>query len=218
MSENPITHEAEDPTAWVAQKCLSSESTTPGDLLEELMASEDCVAFGPIHHFLVGASILTCYRNAEAAPDRNERLVADLAELKERSDCVPGAACSRWGVCGAAASAGMARAIICDAAPLKASGWSENQLMVARILERIAHTGAPRCCKRDSRIAVEEATASLNDELGLCLGIPSKLPVCSTMHKNSVCIGEVCPYHPDHGHDQQQIDDGSDKRAPERLA
>lgn len=218
MPDKPLMNETEDPTAWATQKCLSSKSTCPGDLLEELMANEDCVAFGPIHHFLVGASILTCYRNAEAAPDRSELLVADLAELKKRSDCVPGAACSRWGVCGAAASAGMARAIICDASPLKAAGWSENQLMVARILERIAHTGAPRCCKRDSRIAIEEATASLNNELGLCLDVPSELPVCSTMPKNSVCIGEACPYHPNHGHAQLRIDDSPDKEAPDRSA
>lgn len=187
-----------DPREWVTRLCLESESTCPGQLLEQAMANPHCVPFGPIHHYIDGAVMLAAYRNAEGAADRNERLASDLAQLRERSACVPGAACARWGVCGAAASVGMAYAIVAGNAPLRREGWSDGQLLVARALERIARTGSPRCCKRDSRIAVDEATRTFNHDFGSSLALPGKTPVCRSMEDNSVCMGPACPYHPEH--------------------
>ena len=199
MSEKEhIMEETEDPTAWVAGVCEASDSTCPSELLEEVMADPRCDAFGPIHHFIVGAVRLTCYRNAEGGADRNERPRADLAELRQRSSIVPGATCAYWGVCGAAASTGMAHAIIRGNDPLKKEGWSEGQSMVAHILDEIAATGAPRCCKRDSRIAVARATETFNGLLGCNLQIPDKPPSCKTMSRNTVCLGSACLYHPRH--------------------
>lgn len=142
--------------------------------------------------------MLAAYRNVEAPANRDERLAEDLAQLRERSACVPGAACARWGVCGAAASVGMAYAIVAENATLKREGWSDGQLMVSRALERIAHTGSPRCCKRDSRIAVGEATKTFNHDFGCSLSMPERKPVCHSMEANSVCMGAECPYHPSH--------------------
>lgn len=181
---------------WATSLCMESASTCPEELLERLMADERCVSFGPIHHFLVGAALLTCYRNDEAADDRDGRLATDLSTLAERSACVPGAACARWGVCGAAASAGMAHAIIRDNAPLKVEGWQDGQHMVAHILDHIATAGAPRCCKRDSRIAVRDATDAFNELLGCHLAHAGSAPVCSSMRDNSACMGGACPYNP----------------------
>ena len=187
-----------DPRDWVTELCLTSDSTCPDDLLEEVMADPRCVPFGPIHHYIVGAVMLAAYRNAEASPDRDSRLAEDLAQLRERSACVPGAACARWGVCGAAASVGMAYAIVAENAPLRREGWSDGQLMVSRALERIARAGSPRCCKRDSRIAVDEAATTFAHDFGCALATPERRPVCRSMAFNSVCMGAACPYHPDH--------------------
>lgn len=49
-----------DDCAWAREVCLAWEGTDPGLLLERLMADGRCVAFGPVHHFLVGAALLTC--------------------------------------------------------------------------------------------------------------------------------------------------------------
>lgn len=188
--------EMNEPTAWVAELCEASGDTCPSDLLEEVMSDTRCDAFGPIHHFIVGAVLLTCYRNALGGADRDAWLHADLEELRQRSAIVPGAACAYWGVCGAAASAGMAHAIIRGNEPLKKEGWSDGQSMVADILDEIAKTGAPRCCKRDSRIAVTSAAKAFNDLLGCSMQTSSTLPLCKTMSKNTVCLGSACPYHP----------------------
>lgn len=160
-------------------------------MLEELMAAPECDAFGPVHHYLVGEALLACVHNATGEGD----LSAQLSSLARSSSAVPGGICARWGVCGAAASCGMALAIILENSPLKSNGWSENQLMVAAILEKIARAGAPRCCKRDSRLAAREATAWFNKILGANLSLSSAEPSCAVSDKNSVCIHDACPFY-----------------------
>lgn len=184
---------------WARELCLAWKGSDPTALLEHLMAAEACEPFGPVHHSLVGASLLTC-----AWPAAGSGELADaLDELSSRASCVPGAACARWGVCGAAASSGMAFAILAGNAPLKAEGWSEGQLMVADILEQIARAGSPRCCKRDSRIAVKAAIPWLNEKLGCKLELGCKRPACSVSAKNSMCLGAACPYFPERASDAQ---------------
>lgn len=182
---------------WAQDLCISDRSCCPQDLLERLMSAPECKTFGPVHHYIVGASLLTCTHNAKGEKSI-EVLAEDLEKLKERSRAVSGGACARWGICGAAASCGMALAIIQDNEPLKTKGWSETQLMVANILERIAQAGAPRCCKRDSRIAVREATGWFNKLLDIELSLSENDIRCGISSKNTVCSGQ-CSFHPSSG-------------------
>lgn len=190
----------DDSYAWAIDVCIESTGTDPAELLEQLMADEHCAAFGPVHHLLVGAALLACFRTIQFgdSAEGREQLQRDLVELGLRSANVPGAACARWGVCGAAASTGMAYAIIRENAPLKEEGWSEGQHMVAAILEDIASAGAPRCCKRDSRIAVRDAVKYFNALLGDAgeMTLPASDPVCAVFDKNTVCLHTKCPYFP----------------------
>ena len=184
------------PHEWVVEALLSSSSTAPAELVEEVMADPRCPAFGPIHHFIVGATLLACWRNAENAPYREALLRADLDEMAARSSCVPGATCARWGVCGAAASAGMAYAIVRGNAPLRAEGWQEGQLMVSDLLALVARTGSPRCCKRDSRVVVAAAVPYFNKLGGPQMTESATTPTCASFSQNGVCMKSRCPYHP----------------------
>lgn len=186
----------ESSTGWVIEKLLASTSTAPAELLEEVMADPRCPAFGPLHHFIVGATLLACRRNAKAAPDREALLRADLEEMAARSSYVPGATCARWGVCGAAASAGMAYAIVRGNTPLREEGWQEGQLMVSELLALIARSGSPRCCKRDSRVAVAAAVPHFNAIGGPQMRETDVLPTCATFPQNSACMGTDCPFYP----------------------
>lgn len=176
--------------AWIGRVCEQSTTRCPADLLEELMSDPACAAFGPVHHVLVGAAMLAAVRNARGEGD----LSAQLVELHVRASAVPGGACARWGVCGAAASCGMALAILLGNAPLKTEGWSEAQLMVSDILAKIAHAGAPRCCKRDSRIAVREATPWFSRLLGVRLAAPTVDAQCAVSDQNTVCEKGACAF------------------------
>lgn len=191
----------ERPTDWVVEVLVKSSSTSPSQLLEEVMADPRCPAFGPIHHFIVGATLLTSWRNAEASAERETLLRADLEEMRERSSSVPGATCARWGVCGAAASAGMAYAIVRGNAPLKAEGWQEGQVLVSDLLALIARSGSPRCCKRDSRVVATAAVPYFNALGGPQMSESEIVPACVTFVQNSVCMGSACPFHPDHAGD-----------------
>lgn len=176
---------------WANAICLASDSLCPADLLEEVMSAPECAPFGPVHHYLVGATLLACARNAMGT----EALPAQLAELERRSNAVPGGVCAHWGICGAAISCGTALSVLLGNAPLKPEGWSDAQLMVADIAEKIAKAGAPRCCKRDSRIAVRVATGWFNKLLGTDLVLPSGNPACGVSSRNEACLTTGCPYY-----------------------
>lgn len=188
----------ERPQDWIIETLVASSSTSPAELLEQVMADPRCPAFGPIHHFIVGATLLACWRNAEAAPDREALLRTDLEEMLARSSSVPGATCARWGVCGAAASAGMAYAIIRGNEPLRNEGWREGQLMVSDLLAHIARSGSPRCCKRDARVAIAAAVPYFNALGGPQMTERESTPACATFSQNGVCMGNTCPFHPKH--------------------
>ena len=87
---------------WAREVCLAWEGAEPDVLLERLMADERCVAFGPVHHFLVGAALVTCSWPRFRARSTYSDLASVLDELGVRARCVPGASCAKWGVCGAA--------------------------------------------------------------------------------------------------------------------
>lgn len=179
--------------SWAYEYCLGSDERDPSVLLEELMAQDNCQAFGPVHHFLTGAALLTCLRNAQGDAGKS-RLPEDLAVLGARSSAVPGAACALWGVCGAAISAGMAYAIVAENAPLKAEGWREGQHVVSDIERVIVETGTPRCCKRDSRIAVRVAAAAFTHDFDVSMLCKEWEGECAVSDVNTVCLGGKCPF------------------------
>lgn len=188
---------SENTNFWAIDFLTKSTEKDPVRLLEACFTNENCVAFGPIHHFLVGACLLAGYAHANNLDDSELREYLNL--LSKESTKVPGAACARWGICGAAISAGMAYAIIAENAPLKTEGWSEDQSMVARIAEKIASGGAPRCCKRDSRWSVEIArdtfAKDFNVDFGKTVMSEEIASPCIVASQNTVCLKSECPYY-----------------------
>lgn len=67
--------------------------------------------------------------------------------------------------------------------------------MVADIAEKIAKAGAPRCCERDSRIAVRVATGWFNKLLGTDPALPGGNPTGGASSRNESCLTTGCPYY-----------------------
>lgn len=88
----------------------------------------------------------------------------------------------------------MALAILLENAPLKPEGWSECQLMVSDLLRAIAEAGAPRCCKRDARLAVRGAVPWFERLLGVELAPAACEPRCAVSGRNGACLAGACPY------------------------
>ena len=130
--------------------CLAETSADPAAILRRMMDLPFCHMHGPEHHVLVGAALLTAYQNAGGRLD----LESALREMYSRGKAVPGGACGFWGACGAGISAGQFLAIATASTPLAEEPWGLSNQMTALALDRIGKVGGPRCCKRDSFLAV----------------------------------------------------------------
>ena len=170
--------------------CLAERSTDPIAILDRMMALPFCHMHGPEHHVMVGAALLTAYKNAGGELD----LPAALSEIHSRGMAVPGGACGFWGACGAGISAGQFVAIATQSTPLAREPWGLSNQMTARALECIGRVGGPRCCKRDSWLSILAAADFAREQLGVEM-TPSA-PRCEYSARNSQCIGSRCPFSP----------------------
>ena len=168
--------------------CLAETSSDPMAILHRMMALPFCHMHGPEHHVMVGAALLTAYKNAGGEVDLEQA----LREIDSRGRQVPGGACGFWGACGAGVSAGQFLAIVTRSTPLAVEPWGLSNRMTAQALERIGAVGGPRCCKRDSSLAVLAAVDFVREQLGV--EMERTVPVCTYSAQNNQCIGSRCPF------------------------
>lgn len=168
--------------------CLAESSKNPIRILQKLMALPMCHMHGPEHHVMVGAALLTAYKNAGGRVD----LPLALAEMQARGQKVPGGACGFWGACGAGISAGMFVSIVTGSTPLAGEAWGLSNRMTASALAAIGEVGGPRCCKRDSYLAVLRAVAFAKEHLGVEMELCRV--ACLHSAQNNQCIKERCPF------------------------
>ena len=83
--------------------------------------------------------------------------------------------------------------IISGATPLKNEPWGLANKMTSKALDAIGSIGGPRCCKRDSYMAIISAI----DYVAENFNIQMEKPVIKCIHsdKNNQCIKERCPFH-----------------------
>ena len=169
--------------------CLNTKSKNPLEIIDKMMSMSFCHMHGPEHHIMVGASLLTAYKNAGGRLD----LKKALDEMFRRGKAVPGGACGFWGACGAGISTGMFISIVTGATPLAEKSWGLSNQMTALALSRIGQIGGPRCCKRDSYIAILSAVEFTNKKLGVKM--ESRKITCKRFSKNNQCIKSRCPFY-----------------------
>ena len=168
--------------------CLEESSADPIAILEKMMDLPFCHMHGPEHHVMVGAALLTAYRNAGGEID----LPGALKEMMNRGKSVPGGACGFWGACGAGISSGMFVSIISKSTPLTDEPFSLSHRMTAGSLTKIADVGGPRCCKRDSFLSVLTAIDFVKEHFGI--GMEKRDVICRYSARNNQCIGSRCPF------------------------
>ena len=168
--------------------CLSSKSKNPVELIQTMMAQPFCHMHGPEHHVMVGAALLTAYKNAGGEIE----LEKALSEMMKRGRSVPGGACGFWGACGAGISSGMFVSIISSSTPLTAEPFALSHQMTAKSLAAIGEIGGPRCCKRDSYLSIQCAIDFAAERFGVRME-QSEI-VCEYSAQNNQCIGVRCPF------------------------
>ena len=168
--------------------CLHETSADPIRIIQKLMDMEFCHMHGPEHHVMVGAALLTAYKNAGG----NLELESALYEMQSRGKHVPGGTCGMWGACGAGISSGIFLSILTGATPLSGEEWGLANEMTSRALLRIGQVGGPRCCKRDSYLAILTAVEFVKEKLGV--EMEKNKVVCRHSGQNNQCIGRRCPF------------------------
>ena len=168
--------------------CLKESSKDPVVIIRKMMAEPFCHMHGPEHHVMVGAALLTAYKNAGGTLDLEDA----LTEINNRGRKVPGGACGFWGACGAGISTGMYISIVTGSSPLKNEEWGLSNQMTSKALEAIGKVGGPRCCKRDSYLAIQAAVDFTRKHLGVKMEC-GKIS-CIHSHMNNQCIGKRCPF------------------------
>ena len=170
--------------------CLHSVSKDPVEIIREMMTLPFCHMLGPEHHVMVGAALLTAYRNAGGPID----LEKALSEMMNRGKSVPGGACGFWGACGAGISTGMFVSIISSSTPLSVEPFALAHKMTAKALDAIGEIGGPRCCKRDSYLSILAAVDFVKEQFGV--EMEKADVVCTHAAMNNQCIGKRCPFSP----------------------
>ena len=168
--------------------CLDEISADPVRIMETLMNLDFCHMHGPEHHVMVGSALLTAYKNAGGELELEKALM----EMQSRGRSVPGGACGFWGACGAGISAGMFASIITKATPLSKEAWGISNRMTAAALQKIGEVGGPRCCKRDSYLAILAAIEFVRENMGI--EMEQQKIVCHRFTMNNQCIGNRCPF------------------------
>ena len=168
--------------------CLEETSKDPICIMEKLMSQPFCHMHGPEHHVMAGAALLTAYKNAGGDLDLPDALL----EMSNRGKSVPGGACGFWGACGAGISSGMFVSILSKSTPLAEEPYALSHKMTSASLGRIGEIGGPRCCKRNSFLAILSAVDFVEQYFGIKM--EKHEIVCDFSHKNNQCIGSRCPF------------------------
>lgn len=172
----------------VLELCLNESSKNPIEIIEKLMRQPFCHMHGPEHHIMVGAALLTAYKNAGGEIDLEKSLI----EMINRGKSVPGGACGFWGACGAGISTGMFVSIISSSTPLTSKPLGLSNLMTSKALNEIGTVGGPRCCKRNSFLAILAAIDFVKKNFGIELEKPNV--VCGHSSENNQCIKAACSF------------------------
>lgn len=178
-----------DAVEIIKQVCLRSRETDPVTLMQTIRSHSHFRIHGPEHHSLVPAVILTALRNS-GSPVTDEQVMAAI----QRGQTMIGGSCAFLGACGAAIGVGIAVSLLLGANPYDGDKRQMAQRATQAALGEIASYNAPRCCQRDSWLALKEASTLLQVYTGISLSV--RLIACEQFSENKECIHDLCPLWP----------------------
>jgi len=176
---------------YIARYTVASELVDPLEMARHLMRDPRVNMHGPEHHFLVPAVLLAAYYNATRQP---EKKAEKIRIARARAAQVPGGFCGMHGDCGAAVGVGIFTSVMTGATPLSNKEWQLSNLATARALLVIAENGGPRCCKRNTFLALQSGIAFIAEKFGVILPTGNAI-ICEFTDLNKECIKQRCPFY-----------------------
>lgn len=176
----------------IARYCAATTEPDPIAIARALMDTPQVKMHGPEHHFLVPAVLLAAYYNVRGMRDVKAQ---KIEQAKHRASLIKGGFCGTHGDCGAAVGTGIFVSLVTGATPLSREEWKITNLVTAKSLETIALHGGPRCCKRNSFLAIEAAADFSREHLGVVMPIAKPI-VCRYSDLNRECLTKDCTFYP----------------------
>ncbi len=178
---------------FIERYCIASEEKDPLEQALALMRDARIAMHGPEHHFLVPAVLLSVFYNVKDEPGLKAE---KIATARKRAASVPGGFCGFQGDCGAAVGVGIFVSVMTGATPLSVKEWRLSNLATGKTLITIAENGGPRCCKRNTFLAIQGAVPFIAENFGVTLPLRKDLK-CQFTDLNKQCIKLRCPYYLD---------------------
>ncbi len=176
--------------------CRTTGETDPMAILNALFDLPGLHMHGPEYHSIVPAALVTAYANLTGI-----NKIPLVEEAIKRGRDVKGGSCGLTGVCGAAAGAGIAYSIINDVSPLSREERGNGMKLTAAVLNEMSKFGGPRCCKRESSIAVDTAADFIEEFAGM----KTARYECNQFRENPDCLKRACRYFP-HKNSEKEAD------------
>lgn len=174
----------------VEQICLDSDLADPIELALCIFDLPKLHMHGPEYHSIVPAVLVAAYGNSAKYKDSEV-----IKEAISRGKSIIGGICGTHGACGAGISVGIAYSIIHQVTPYSKEERGNANRMTALALTAISQFGGPRCCKRDSMVAIEIA----KKHFGCFTDYGESKYICSQFVYNEMCIRSECPFYPNKG-------------------
>lgn len=176
---------------FVKRTCLKYKGTNPIELAVEIMNSPFVKMHGAEHHFIVPAVLLTCEHNYSGG---GEGLPEKLDKAEDRATKETPRICSfKDGTCGAAVGTGVFLSMYLKHEQQDEDEWSLANKIIAESLKTVAESHGPRCCKRDTYLALQSTVKFLNDNFAI--NLPISRAQCTFSLRNQSCGREECTFY-----------------------
>ncbi|MFX1299018.1 MAG: DUF5714 domain-containing protein [Promethearchaeota archaeon] len=179
------------PIEIIEKICTETNMKDPFKLADLIMKHPNFKMYGPEHHVLTPAVILTALKNNNIKKlDGNKINKIDIKEAIRRASKIPGGWCGFYGSCGAGMGSGVAISIFTGATPSKNEPRTLANQMTSQSLNRIADN-LEHCCKRSVRLSICETLAFLKEKLNIDLKF--NYDKCAFSDMNDKCEKAKCP-------------------------
>ena len=181
------------PIQIIEEICEKSKIKDPFILTDKILSHPKFKMYGPEHHVLTPAVILTSLKNNGIKKTNGQDITFnDIKEAIRRASKIPGGWCGFYGSCGAGMGSGVAISIFTGATPSKNTPRTLANEMTSRALNKIADN-LEHCCKRSVRLAICETLEFLKDKYSINL---EYTPLrCKFSDVNDKCEKTKCPIY-----------------------
>jgi hypothetical protein len=182
---------SKEPVEFIKRICEETNIKDPFKLADMIMRHPNFKIYGPEHHVLTPAVILTTLRNNKITkPDGNEISLFDIKEVIRRASKIPGGWCGFYGSCGAGMGSGVALSVFTGATPSTNKPRTLANQITSRSLNKIADN-LEHCCKRSVRLSIIESLKFIKEKFNI--NLEYDLKKCIFPNVNKKCEREKCP-------------------------